>query len=61
MHKIAYRGLLLRGVGAGAVSGLLAGLVGVLVVEVPIRAALAVEEARHAEHAAGGHDHGEVF
>ncbi|MFI9008381.1 CbtA family protein [Actinosynnema sp. NPDC053489] len=56
----SYRGLLLRGVGAGAVSGLLAGLVGVLVVEVPIRAALAVEEARPVEPGAG-HDHGEVF
>lgn len=54
-----YRGLLLRGVGAGAVSGLLAGLVGVLVVGPPIRAALAVEQARPAEP--GGHGHGELF
>lgn len=55
-----YRGLLLRGVGAGAVAGLLAGLVGVLVVEAPIRAALAVERARPAEPGAG-HGHGELF
>ncbi|WP_158842236.1 CbtA family protein [Saccharothrix deserti] len=55
-----YKGLLLRGVGAGAVSGLLAGLVGVFVVEAPIRAALAVEQARPAEPGAG-HDHGELF
>ncbi|QFZ21798.1 CbtA family protein [Saccharothrix syringae] len=55
----AYRSLLLRGIGSGGLSGLLAGLVGVLVVEAPIRAALAVEEARPAEP--GAHDHGEVF
>ena len=60
MATNTYKGLLVRGVGAGAVSGLLAGLVGVLVVEVPIRAALAVEEARPAEPGAG-HDHGEMF
>ncbi|WP_238598677.1 CbtA family protein [Saccharothrix sp. ALI-22-I] len=54
-----YKGLLLRGVGAGAVSGLFAGLVGVLVVEAPIRAALAVEAARPTE--AAGHEHGELF
>ncbi|NUT54152.1 MAG: hypothetical protein HOV94_43710, partial [Saccharothrix sp.] len=53
---LTYPGFLLRGVGAGAVSGLLAGLVGVLVVEAPIRAALAVEEARPATP--GGHEHG---
>lgn len=54
---MTYRALLARGVGAGAVSGLLAGLVGVLVVEAPIRAALAVEEARPA----GPEAHGELF
>jgi drug/metabolite transporter (DMT)-like permease len=57
---LTYKGLLLRGVGAGAVSGLLAGLVGVLVVEAPLRAALAVEQARPAEPG-GGHEHGELF
>jgi len=58
-----YKSVLLRGIGAGGIAGLLAGLVGLLVVEVPIRAALAVEEARAvAEPAeAGGHDHGELF
>ncbi|MFE9746548.1 CbtA family protein [Saccharothrix saharensis] len=57
---LTYKGLLARGLGAGAVSGLLAGLVGVLVVEAPIRAALAVEQARPAGPG-GGHEHGEVF
>ncbi|MEV8438079.1 CbtA family protein [Actinosynnema sp. NPDC051121] len=60
MPTNGYRGLLLRGAGAGAVSGLLAGLVGVLVAGAPIRAALAVEEARQAEHDAG-HGHEELF
>ncbi|WP_121012169.1 CbtA family protein [Saccharothrix australiensis] len=57
-----YRSVLLRGIGAGGVAGLLAGLVGLVVVEVPIRAALAVEEARAAAEPAGsgGHDHGEL-
>lgn len=52
---VTYRGLLLRGIGAGGVSGLLAGLVGALVAQAPIRAALAVERARP------GHEHGELF
>ncbi|MEV0677568.1 CbtA family protein [Actinosynnema sp. NPDC050436] len=58
-----YKNVLLRGVGAGGVAGLLAGLVGLVVVEVPIRAALAVEEARAATEPVepGGHDHGEMF
>lgn len=61
MHT--YKNVLLRGVGAGGVAGLLAGLVGLVVVEVPIRAALAVEQARAATEPveAGGHDHGEMF
>ncbi|MBB5954138.1 tetrahydromethanopterin S-methyltransferase subunit F [Saccharothrix tamanrassetensis] len=59
----SYRSVLLRGVGAGGIAGLLAGLVGLFVVEVPIRAALAVEEARAATEPVepGGHDHGELF
>lgn len=62
MTTTSYPGLLGRGVAAGGVAGLAAGLVGLFVVEVPIRAALAVEEARAAaEPAAGGHDHGELF
>jgi predicted cobalt transporter CbtA len=58
-----YTGLLTRGLAAGGLAGLAAGLVGVFVVEVPIRAALAVEEAREAaEHAEGGeHAHAELF
>ncbi|GAB2964934.1 CbtA family protein [Saccharothrix stipae] len=60
MKTPTYQGLLLRGVGAGAVSGLLAGLVGVLVVEAPIRAALAVERARPAAPGSD-HEHGELF
>jgi hypothetical protein len=60
MSTNTYRGLLLRGLGAGAVAGLLAGLVGLLVVEAPIRAALAVEQARPASPDAG-HGHGELF
>jgi hypothetical protein len=51
-----YSALLLRGAAAGAVAGLAAGLVGLVVVEVPIRAALAIEEARPAVES-GGHDH----
>ena len=60
MPTHTYKGLLLRGVGAGAVAGLLAGLVGLLVVEAPIRAALAVEQARPAAPGAN-HGHGELF
>ncbi|MEU4806841.1 CbtA family protein [Actinosynnema sp. NPDC023587] len=58
-----YKNVLLRGIGAGGVAGLLAGLVGLVVVEVPIRAALAVEEARAATETVepGAHDHGEMF
>jgi drug/metabolite transporter (DMT)-like permease len=62
MTTISYPGLLARGVAAGGVAGLLAGLVGLVVVEVPIRAALAVEEARAAaEPVTEGHDHAELF
>ncbi|MFC6088895.1 CbtA family protein [Saccharothrix lopnurensis] len=57
---LTYRDHLVRGLAAGGVSGLLAGLVGLVVVEVPIRAALAVEEARPVEPGAGGHEHGEL-
>jgi hypothetical protein len=52
-----YKSLALRGVGAGLVAGVASALVQLLVTEIPIRAALAVEEAR--EPAAGeGHSHG---
>ncbi len=58
-----YKNVLLRGIGAGGIAGLSAGLVGLVVVEIPIRAALAVEEARAASAPVdpGGHDHGEMF
>ncbi|GLZ31584.1 membrane protein [Lentzea sp. NBRC 105346] len=55
-----YRSLALRGVAAGGISGLAAGLVGLLLVEIPIRAALAVEESR--QHTGGGeHSHEEAL
>ncbi|MDT7783426.1 MAG: hypothetical protein QOF58_1845 [Pseudonocardiales bacterium] len=53
-----YKSLALRGIGAGAIAGVASALVQLLVTEIPIRAALAVEQAR--EPAAGeGHSHGE--
>lgn len=53
-----YKSLALRGIGAGAIAGAASALVQLLVTEIPIRAALAVEQAR--EPAAGeGHSHGE--
>ncbi|MFD9739105.1 CbtA family protein [Umezawaea sp. NPDC059074] len=63
MAPTTYTGLLTRGLAAGGIAGLAAGLVSLFVVEVPIRAALAVEEARAAaEHAEGGeHEHAELF
>ncbi|MET8758585.1 CbtA family protein [Lentzea sp. NPDC004782] len=51
-----YKSLALRGVGAGLVAGVASALVQLLVTEIPIRAALAVEEAR--EPAGEGHSHG---
>jgi len=52
-----YKSLALRGAGAGLVAGVASALVQLLVTEIPIRAALAVEEAR--QPAAGeGHSHG---
>ncbi|MEU5692212.1 CbtA family protein [Actinosynnema sp. NPDC020468] len=58
-----YKSFLLRGIAAGGVAGLLAGLVGLIVVEVPIKAALAIEEARAATEPAeeAGHEHAEMF
>lgn len=41
-----YKSLALRGVAAGAIAGVASALVQLLVTEIPIRAALAVEEAR---------------
>jgi predicted cobalt transporter CbtA len=57
-------GTLLRaGLLGGAGAGLVGALVSWLVVEVPIRSALAIEEAREAaaEHGAAGHAHEELF
>ncbi|GGP83838.1 CbtA family protein [Saccharothrix coeruleofusca] len=54
----SFRGVLLRGLAAGGVAGVLAGLVGLVVVEAPIRAALAVEQARG--QVGDGHEHGEL-
>ncbi|WP_329793048.1 CbtA family protein [Lentzea sp. DG1S-22] len=51
-----YRSLALRGVAAGAVAGVASALVQLLVTEIPIRAALAVEAAR--EPSGDGHSHG---
>ncbi|MFC3896606.1 CbtA family protein [Lentzea rhizosphaerae] len=52
-----YKSLALRGIAAGGIAGVASALVQLLVTEIPIRAALAVEEAR--EPAAGeGHSHG---
>ncbi|HWO60349.1 MAG TPA: CbtA family protein, partial [Umezawaea sp.] len=63
MATTTYTGLLTRGLAAGGIAGLAAGLVSLFVVEVPIRAALAVEEARAAaEHVEGDeHEHAELF
>jgi predicted cobalt transporter CbtA len=62
MSTTTYTGLLVRGLAAGGIAGLAAGLIGLVVVEAPIRAALAVEEARAAaEHTTGDHAHAEVF
>ncbi|WP_112261575.1 CbtA family protein [Lentzea terrae] len=51
-----YKSLALRGIAAGGIAGVASALVQLLVTEIPIRAALAVEEAR--EPAGDGHSHG---
>lgn len=55
-----YQSLALRGVAAGGIAGLASGLVGLFVTEIPIRAALLVEESRAATEAAG-HSHEEAL
>jgi len=50
-----YKSLALRGIAAGGIAGAASALVQLLVTEIPIRAALAVEEAREP----AGHSHGE--
>ncbi|MDX8140795.1 CbtA family protein [Lentzea sp. BCCO 10_0061] len=52
-----YKSLALRGVAAGGIAGVASALVQLLVTEIPIRAALAVEEAREPAGEAG-HTHG---
>lgn len=54
-----YKSLALRGVAAGGIAGVASALVQLLVTEIPIRAALAVEEAREPAGETGGHSHGE--
>jgi hypothetical protein len=56
MPPLTFGSVLVRGVIAGAAAGVAAALVAWILVESPIRAALAVEEARSASHEAGGHD-----
>ncbi|WP_434442787.1 CbtA family protein [Lentzea sp. E54] len=51
-----YKSLALRGVAAGAIAGVASALVQLLVTEIPIRAALAVEEARESGHSHGGEE-----
>lgn len=51
-----YAGLLARGAGAGAIAGVAAGLVSLFVVEPPLQAAIALEQA----HSTGS-GHGEMF
>ncbi|MDX8049048.1 CbtA family protein [Lentzea sp. BCCO 10_0798] len=53
-----YRSLALRGVAAGGIAGVASALVQLLVTEIPIRAALAVEEARAPAGEEAGHSHG---
>ncbi|ANZ42098.1 hypothetical protein BBK82_45380 [Lentzea guizhouensis] len=53
-----YKSIALRGVAAGAIAGVASALVQLLVTEIPIRAALAVEEAREPAGDGHGHAHG---
>lgn len=54
-----YKSLALRGIAAGGIAGAASALVQLLVTEIPIRAALAVEEAREPAGDTAGHSHGE--
>lgn len=54
-----YKSLALRGIAAGGIAGAASALVQLLVTEIPIRAALAVEEARAPAGETTGHSHGE--
>ena len=54
-----YKSLALRGLAAGGIAGVASALVQLLVTEIPIRAALAVEEAREPAGETAGHSHDE--
>lgn len=54
-----YRSLALRGLAAGGIAGAVSAFVQLLVTEVPLRAALAVEEARESPGDGHAHSHGE--
>lgn len=54
-----YRSFALRGIAAGGIAGAASALVQLLVTEIPIRAALAVEAAREPAGESAGHSHGE--
>jgi hypothetical protein len=58
-QSVTYKSLALRGVAAGGVAGVASALVQLLVTEIPIRAALAVEGARAPAGETTGHSHGE--
>ena len=57
-HPVTYKSLALRGIAAGGIAGAASALVQLLVTEIPIRAALAVEEAREPAGESAGHSHG---
>lgn len=57
-HVVTYKSLALRGIAAGGIAGVASALVQLLVTEIPIRAALAVEEAREPAGESAGHSHG---
>ena len=59
MTEQTYKPLALRGIAAGGIAGAASALVQLLVTEIPIRAALAVEEAREPAGESAGHSHGE--
>jgi hypothetical protein len=61
MNQLSFGGILNRGLIAGAAAGVAAALMGLLVVEPPIKEALAVEERRGADAVAAPHIHEELF
>jgi len=61
LPPLTFASVLLRGILAGAVAGVAAAMVAWLLVERPIRVALAIEEARSSVPEASGHSHEELF